>query len=230
MGLWSRRRSDLLSRGDKPAEQTLENLAGKMRLIDPPVGLELIRDELLWEAIPAGESRTNTEAPKLRILGDVACGSRLSVGFRLFADNREVEVIKQFHIGQNMGEATVISAEGLPLPILDRQTTTTSVVLNTDRWTENAEIHKLMLNFDIRHTYVGDLTVNLVSPDGTKHQVYKGRGNGRDVHFEKDLTEVFHEVSAVGEWKLLVRDSARRDEGFLDNFKLTLVPKVFVCD
>jgi subtilisin-like proprotein convertase family protein len=81
---------------------------------------------------------------------------------------------------------------------------------------------------DISHTYRGDLQIELISPSGVRVLIHDNDGGSRN-----DIHEIFTEESIPalkallgeeirGEWKLQVRDLARRDEGTLNRWALTL--------
>ncbi|MEV5488318.1 M4 family metallopeptidase [Streptomyces bobili] len=73
---------------------------------------------------------------------------------------------------------------------------------------------------DIVHTYRGDLTVDLVGPDGTAYSLLNRSGGGAD---NVDQTFVV-DASAQpvdGTWKLRVRDLASIDVGYIKRWQLT---------
>ncbi|MFF8190609.1 M4 family metallopeptidase [Streptomyces bobili] len=73
---------------------------------------------------------------------------------------------------------------------------------------------------DIVHTYRGDLTVDLVGPDGTVHSLLNRSGGSAD---NVDQTFVV-DASAQpvdGTWKLRVRDLASIDVGYIQRWQLT---------
>lgn len=74
---------------------------------------------------------------------------------------------------------------------------------------------------DITHTYIGDLTVSLTSPEGTTAVLHSRAGGGAD-----DISQTFDSSSfngevATGDWTMTVTDSARADTGTLNNWQLT---------
>ncbi|MGH3762904.1 S8 family peptidase [Actinophytocola sp.] len=73
----------------------------------------------------------------------------------------------------------------------------------------------------IVHTYIGDLVVDLVAPDGTAYNLHdRSGGTGNDIAqtYSRDLSG---EV-ADGTWNLRVRDAASRDHGRIDSWTLDL--------
>jgi subtilisin-like proprotein convertase family protein len=73
---------------------------------------------------------------------------------------------------------------------------------------------------DIKHTYIGDLVVTLVAPDGTAYAVHNRTGGGADNLNQTYTVNASTEV-ANGTWKLRVRDAAAQDTGFIDSWALT---------
>jgi subtilisin family serine protease len=77
------------------------------------------------------------------------------------------------------------------------------------------------VSVDIVHTWVGDLTVSLVSPSGTVHTLReRSGGSARDIH--ETYTVNVGTSSANGTWILRVRDSATFDTGHIDAWSLSL--------
>jgi hypothetical protein len=74
----------------------------------------------------------------------------------------------------------------------------------------------------ITHTYVGDLKIDLVAPDGTVYNLKpKGEGGSSD-NINKTYTKDVSAEAANGAWKLRVQDQAFYDVGTIDSWTLTL--------
>ncbi|MGH3712332.1 MAG: S8 family peptidase [Micromonosporaceae bacterium] len=73
----------------------------------------------------------------------------------------------------------------------------------------------------IKHTYIGDLVVSLVSPDGTVFVLHNRTGGGTD-NLDKTYTVNLSGEYAEGTWKLRVRDAARFDTGYIDSWRIAL--------
>ncbi|MFC8271020.1 S8 family serine peptidase [Streptomyces sp. NPDC057271] len=78
----------------------------------------------------------------------------------------------------------------------------------------------LKVGVDIKHTYIGDLKVDLVAPDGTVHTLHNRTGGGTDNILQTYTVNASAEV-ANGVWKLRVNDNANRDTGRIDAWNLT---------
>lgn len=78
----------------------------------------------------------------------------------------------------------------------------------------------LKVDVDIKHTYVGDLRVDLVAPDGTVYNLRNRTGGSADNILQSFTVNASSEV-AQGVWKLRVADLASADTGKIDSWKLT---------
>ncbi|MDT9701042.1 M4 family metallopeptidase [Streptomyces sp. P17] len=79
----------------------------------------------------------------------------------------------------------------------------------------------LAVAVDIVHTYVGDLQVQLVAPDGTAYTL-KGYGTGGSSdNLNTTYTVNASSEAANGTWQLRVQDNAAIDTGYINSWKLT---------
>ena len=73
---------------------------------------------------------------------------------------------------------------------------------------------------DIKHTYSGDLRIDLVAPDGTVYNL-KAYGSGGDAdNVITTYTVNASSEAANGTWKLRVGDNAAQDVGKIDSWAL----------
>ncbi|WP_436494798.1 proprotein convertase P-domain-containing protein [Actinokineospora sp. HUAS TT18] len=80
--------------------------------------------------------------------------------------------------------------------------------------TSTVEVH-------IVHTYIGDLVVTLVAPDGSTYVLHNRAGGSADNINQTYTVNVSTEV-ANGAWKLRVQDAASADTGRIDTWTLSL--------
>nr|WP_243866802.1 S8 family peptidase [Actinophytocola oryzae] len=73
----------------------------------------------------------------------------------------------------------------------------------------------------IQHTYIGDLIVDLVAPDGTLYNLHNRAGGSTD-NINQTYTVNLSSETANGTWNLRVRDAASVDTGFIDSWTLDL--------
>ncbi len=78
----------------------------------------------------------------------------------------------------------------------------------------------LRVGVDIKHTFRGDLIVDLLAPDGTVYNLHNRTGGSADNLIATFTVNASSEV-ANGTWRLRVRDAAAIDTGFIDAWNLT---------
>ncbi len=86
----------------------------------------------------------------------------------------------------------------------------------------SGSLNDVEVKVDIKHTYIGDLIVTLVAPDG-KSVVLHNRSGGSANNILQTYTKGASAVtnSGNGEWKLKVEDKAGGDTGYIDSWTLT---------
>ncbi|MFE2285664.1 M4 family metallopeptidase [Streptomyces sp. NPDC059443] len=100
--------------------------------------------------------------------------------------------------------------------IADNSTVESPIVVNR---TGNAP-STLKVEVHIVHTYVGDLKVDLVAPDGTVFNLRNRTGGSAD-NIDQTFTVNASAKAAAGTWKLRVADMAALDTGYINSWKLT---------
>ncbi|WP_242112832.1 M4 family metallopeptidase [Luteimonas aquatica] len=71
----------------------------------------------------------------------------------------------------------------------------------------------------IVHTYIGDLKVDLVAPDGTLYNIHNRSGTSTD-NINKTVTLNLSSEALNGTWKLRVNDNSARDTGKIDSWSI----------
>ncbi|MEU1620214.1 M28 family metallopeptidase [Streptomyces sp. NPDC005722] len=79
----------------------------------------------------------------------------------------------------------------------------------------------LAVGVDIRHTWRGDLVVDLVAPDGSSYRLKNSSGNDSADNVITTYTVNASSEVAAGTWKLRVQDVASQDTGYINSWKLT---------
>lgn len=79
----------------------------------------------------------------------------------------------------------------------------------------------LRVGVDIKHTYRGDLVIDLIAPDGTAYRVKNSSSSDSADNVITTYTVNASSEVANGTWQLRVRDVYRTDTGFIDKFSLT---------
>lgn len=73
----------------------------------------------------------------------------------------------------------------------------------------------------IVHTYIGDLQVSLVAPDGSAYVLHNRSGGSAD-NIDQTYTVDLSGETSNGTWKLRVNDNANNDTGRIDTWSLNL--------
>ncbi len=115
------------------------------------------------------------------------------------------------------------AAPGLAIP--DNNTTGVTSTINV---AATGTVADLRVRVSITHTYIGDLEVSLIAPDGTTVLLHNRTGGSADniVTVYPDLTAPAQSLTALsgkaiaGAWKLKVRDLAAIDTGTLNSWEI----------
>ena len=76
------------------------------------------------------------------------------------------------------------------------------------------------VSVDIVHTYIGDLVVDLISPAGTTYNLHNRSGGSAD-NLKQTYSVSLSGGNVNGNWRLRVRDLARRDNGYINSWKMS---------
>ena len=74
---------------------------------------------------------------------------------------------------------------------------------------------------DISHTYIGDLVIDLIAPDGTSQTLHSRTGGSAD-DIDRTYAPDFDGTGIAGNWTLRVSDRAGGDVGTLNGWTLTI--------
>ncbi|HEU5180674.1 MAG TPA: proprotein convertase P-domain-containing protein [Candidatus Polarisedimenticolia bacterium] len=115
------------------------------------------------------------------------------------------------------------ASPGLAIP--DNNTTGVTSTINV---AATGTVADLRVRVNITHTYIGDLEVSLIAPDGTTVLLHNRTGGSADniVTVYPDLTAPAQSLTALsgkaiaGAWKLKVRDLAAIDTGTLNSWEI----------
>ncbi|WDV54681.1 M4 family metallopeptidase [Streptomyces coeruleorubidus] len=153
-------------------------------------------------------------------------GTLAATGELYGTDSAEYKAVQDAWAGVNVGARSGGGGGGgtsfentADVAIPDRGAAVTSSVTVSGR-TGNAP-SDLQVAVDIVHTYIGDLQVQLVAPDGTAYTL-KGYGTGGSADdINTTYTVNASSEAANGVWQLRVQDNAARDTGYINSWKLT---------
>lgn len=88
----------------------------------------------------------------------------------------------------------------------------------------SGSVRNLKLNLDISHTYIGDLRVELINPQGTRALLHNASGGGADnlvTTYDSSTTPALAPLigqSVNGDWTLRVADLVGQDTGTLNSW------------
>ena len=112
------------------------------------------------------------------------------------------------------------SAGALPKDIPD---SSAAGVTSTVSVAGAGNVASLSLSLAIVHSYTGDLTVTLTSPDGTSHVAWNQTGgSANDIDLVNVAVSAFAGHAAAGTWTLTVVDHNAQDVGTLDAWSITI--------
>ena len=126
----------------------------------------------------------------------------------------------------NVFDSTLIveDANSERIPDSTPQGITKTLSINDDR-----KINQLTVAVDITHPWIGDLTVDLIMPNGLTVPLHNRSGRSRDNINQtwtsistKELQSMLGQ-SAKGQWQLKVADHASRDIGKLNTWRIEIV-------
>ncbi|QES44450.1 Leupeptin-inactivating enzyme 1 [Streptomyces venezuelae] len=103
--------------------------------------------------------------------------------------------------------------------IPDNGAAVTSTVDVTGR-TGNAPA-TLKVDVDVRHTWRGDVVLDLLAPDGTAYRLKNSSSNDSADNIIATYTVNASSEPANGAWKLRAQDVASQDTGYINSWKLT---------
>ncbi|WP_406292122.1 proprotein convertase P-domain-containing protein [Embleya sp. NBC_00896] len=79
----------------------------------------------------------------------------------------------------------------------------------------------LKVGVDIKHTWRGDLTIDLVAPDNSLYRLKNSSGSDSADNVITTYTVNASSEVANGTWRLKVQDVASADTGKIDSWKVT---------
>ncbi|WP_338783250.1 M4 family metallopeptidase [Streptomyces sp. DG1A-41] len=153
-------------------------------------------------------------------------GTLAATGELYGTDSAEYKAVQDAWAGVNVGTRSGGGGGGgtsfentADVAIPDRGAAVTSPVTVSGR-TGNAP-SDLQVAVDIVHTYIGDLQVQLVAPDGTAYTLKAYGTGGSADNISTTYTVNASSEAADGVWQLRVQDNAARDTGYINSWKLT---------
>ncbi|WP_342752247.1 proprotein convertase P-domain-containing protein [Actinokineospora auranticolor] len=79
----------------------------------------------------------------------------------------------------------------------------------------------LKVDVDIKHTFRGDVVVDLVAPDGSTYRLKNSSTSDSADNILASYTVNASSEVANGTWRLKAQDTYNADTGYIDSWKLT---------
>jgi hypothetical protein len=175
---------------------------------------ESCRDGLLCKGVAdgAGTCRGETWCSAATVDADCAALPHIMVP----GNWRCVESSCAWH-RSSLPPMTVVGTENVAIP--DNSSVGASSI--ADVQSSFCGVPEVVVSLTIRHTYIGDLVVDLIDPAGVVLNLHNRTGAGTDdLELGGHLAYTAHQGMA-GNWRLFVRDLASADTGVIEHFSLT---------
>jgi subtilisin-like proprotein convertase family protein len=145
-------------------------------------------------------------------------------GFSLWFGNGKVNALRAVQAAAHVTvSARVIDVSAQPN---ERIPDVGNVVTSVIDIAEEGSIQDLRVQVDISHTYIGDLRVDLIAPDGTGVALHNNTGGSAHDLIrtygvpETPVLQALIGKPVRGRWQLRVRDTFRLDEGRLNRWRI----------
>jgi subtilisin-like proprotein convertase family protein len=117
-------------------------------------------------------------------------------------------------VSTTTGQFTHTRSPNLAIPNLQTVSDTITV-------SDSGTATSVSVDIDITHTYIGDLTIDLIAPDGTSEILHNGIGDDTD-DIDTTYIQYFEGTPISGVWTLRINDAYETDSGVLNSWKLTI--------
>ena len=128
---------------------------------------------------------------------------------------------RKYSVGNNSIFHSSTPSKAIP----DNNPTGVSDMINVR---ENGTISSVKVDLNLTHTYIGDLSIKLISPRGTPATLHERNGGGTDnivktfdLQNASELSRFKGEPTS-GNWTLMVADVAAADRGTINKWTLTI--------
>jgi subtilisin-like proprotein convertase family protein len=184
-----------------------------------------------WPDLAPGESAESLSPhPDVHVDADVPPGHQLGFAVDYVTAEGVKGLTGAFFVPLGAPAEERTPAADVPQPIQDHTTVESHIDVLEER-----RVAEVNVRVDIAHTYVGDLQVTLVAPDGGEYRLHdRSGGSSNDIHTWYDTeTEPVDSLEPLagtpsnGRWTLRVRDWAGGDEGTLEGWTLEQLTRAF---
>ena len=146
-------------------------------------------------------------------------------GYGLIDAFNAVRLAETWDVTSTKTNLMTVSASSAPgLAIADNSTISDTITISS-----GLQIDHIEVDLDLSHTWIGDLTVTLTSPDDTESVLVNRPGNGSasqdNIDFTFTSTHSWGETGA-GAWTLSITDFENFDQGVLNNCGTAVFPSL----
>jgi subtilisin-like proprotein convertase family protein len=152
---------------------------------------------------------THTRSPNLAIPYDVTVSDVTVSDFTLSSDSAGGE-----STSTSTGQFTQTRSPHLTIPDL-------ATVSDTITVSSSGTVASVSVTVDITHTYIGDLKIDIIAPDGTSITLHDNSG-GSTVNIDQPYAPLFGSIPISGVWTLQIHDRDAPDPGVLNSWTLTI--------
>ena len=116
--------------------------------------------------------------------------------------------------GTGSGQFMQTRSPNLAIP--DLQTVSDDITVS-----DSGTVTSVSVTVDITHTYIGDLKIDIIAPDGTTRTLHNRSGNTIN-NIDKTYAPSFGSIPISGVWTLRINDNYDADPGVLNSWMLTI--------
>ena len=116
--------------------------------------------------------------------------------------------------GTGSGQFAQTRSPNLAIP--DLQTVSDTITVS-----DSGTVTSVSVTVDITHTYIGDLKIDIIAPDGTTRTLHNRSGNTIN-NIDKTYAPSFGSIPISGVWTLRINDNYDADPGVLNSWMLTI--------
>lgn len=227
--------------------QTATSIAGTATA--PASDATVTQPSSTWPNLPAGATGTGSPPFGATVKPSIACGDFVDLAITVTSSSGGTTIPVSLRTGRPGGGLTTTSSTDVPKSIPDNDS---AGVLSNNVVSGSGILSDLDVTIgSLTHTFVGDLTIDLISPAGTKVRLFNQHGgsgqNFSNTVFNDEAATAISSATAPftgsfrpfepltafdgqqvnGTWKLHVVDHALQDAGSLNSWSHTR--RVYVC-
>lgn len=211
-------------------QDTVTNLTATATLSGAE-GLKLNNDTLNFGTLEPQKTVTSSNFLDLIVDDSAGCGMEFAINLEFKGSDRSTQIAKNLMVGKAIGKADTVKAEELPKDIPDTDSIAVVFDFEGEQWAPETKVRTARLRFSIEHSYLGDVNVKLVAPNGRSFMIVEG-GSAQEegtIRYDEDISALIGKIEGAGDWQLVVEDDSASDEGKLLTAELELTPEIVQC-